>query len=281
MYNIGSFPYKVAERMNNMKPLAICSLGLVIIILLSACTTTTPSSSAANPTPDTDIVTELMDAIDSTFNKSTITQAELDQLFAKYDTLSTADKNRVSNYSKLEKYRNVDVDKINTLQARIDSVKASESFSTLIEIYNDYNGLSIKEQPFVDIGDIEQRVQLSNLDKAAIAACQYIRSSLKSSGSFKLLDVRIIDDLGGSTKYYLVNIKYSATNGFGAAIDSNSFQTISEKFENPWYGLGLLTGNVSTALTCNEFVKFYLLHDETPTVLDCEKIMYYIDTTVN
>lgn len=127
------------------------------------------------------------------------------------------------------------------------------------------------------IDDVLDRIKLTNEEKAAVAACQYIKKSLKSSDSFKLIESNVIDDTNGETKYYLVNIKFSATNSFGGTKDDSSFQTINSKFENPWYPLAMLDGNYSTALKCTPFLQYYLLSDKEPHSIDCDKILYYVD----
>ena len=92
-----------------------------------------------------------------------------------------------------------------------------------------------------------------------------------------MISAKVINDLDGDSGYYLVTIEYSATNSFGGRNDKTSFQTITRKFENPWLAIGLLTGKLNAVLDCESFLEFYLLHENEPTNLNTEKILYYID----
>ncbi len=222
----------------------------------------------------------LVKDIDEFATKEVITQEELDALFEIYNSLSEEDKEKITNYNILEKYENVDIEKVNELQKEISHISNTSGFSDAIKLYEKYEAMNTNEQNLVEVKPIEEIVKLTNMEKAAVSACQYIKKSLKSSNSFKLNSVKVIDDIGKKSNYYLVNIGYSATNGFGATIDETSFQTISSEFENPWYPLAILNGDYSSALKCTTFIQFYLLNEQEPTEIDCEKVLYYIEEDV-
>lgn len=225
-------------------------------------------------------VDNLIKKIDDFSQKENITQTEIDTLFEEYNSLSAEEQEQITNYDKLKKYEGVNIENVKTLVNRIESVSDSDDFSNKIDIYETYTNLNQNEKNLIDITTIQEEIQLTDLEKATVSACQYVKKSLKNSSSFELLSAKAIDDRGKSTHYYLVNIEYSATNGFGAKIDDTSFQTISEKFQNPWFGLAILNGDYSSALECTPYLKFYLLNEQEPTEMNCDKIMYYIDTEI-
>lgn len=225
-------------------------------------------------------VDNLIQKIDEFSKNEDISQVDIDALFEEYNNLSDKDKEKVTNYAELEKYKDVSIEKVKTLKGKISDVSDKTSFSVVREIDEEYNALNSNEKKLVYIASIKEKMKLTNLEKAAVAACQYIKKSLRSSSSFELQDAKVIDDLNGESKYYLVKIKFSATNGFGGANDDTSFQTISKDFENPWYALSFLSGDYSNALNCTPYQKYYLLNEQEPTSIDCEKILYYIDAEV-
>ena len=137
--------------------------------------------------------------------------------------------------------------------------------------------LSTNKQDAINVTKPDEAMELNDLEKAAVAACQYIRNTLENSSSFELQSAKVINDLNGNTNYYLVLISYSETNSFGVRKDDVSLQTIDKDFKNPWYALALLTGKYKESLKCLPYKSSYLLHEDEPTVLDCEKILYFID----
>lgn len=210
------------------------------------------------------------------------TTAQLNEIFEEYDLLEENQKSAITLWDLLETYRGVDIDKVNMIKDKITSITSSTPFDELLSLKEEINALSAKEQSFVDnLSILESYIELNDLEKAAVSACQYIKKSLKNSSSFELESAKVINDLNGGTKYYLVKIEYSATNSFGGRKDANSFQTINGDFENPWWGLCFITGDFEDALKCTSFIQFYLLHEDDPIELDCDKIMYYIDEKLN
>lgn len=225
-------------------------------------------------------VDNLIKKIDNLAEIENITQSEIDALFEAYNDLSSEQKKNITNYDKLKKYKNVNIETVKSLKIKIKNISNESKFLDVSDIYDNYKSLNTNEQNLIDITGIQDKMQLSNLEKATVSACQCIKKSLKSSSSFELRSANAIDDIGKDSNYYLVNIQYSATNSFGAKIDDTSFQTISAKFENPWYALSLLNGDYSSALKCTPFIQFYLSNEQKPTEIDCDKIIYYIDTEI-
>lgn len=224
---------------------------------------------------------KLVSDIEKITNKQNITQEEIDDLFERYNNLSNEDQKGISNSNILMKYKNVDVDKVQKLKTQIQKNINSDNFETIGKIYDDYNLFSSNEQALIDIDEIKQKITPNDLEKSVIAACQYIKKSLKSSNSFKLLSAKAIDDTDGKSKYYLVYINYSATNGFGAETDEVSFQTINKDFINPWYALTIIKGDYAPALECTSYMSFYYNNSQSPTEINCQKILYNIDMIVN
>ena len=225
-------------------------------------------------------VDNLINKIDNLSGIENITQSEIDTLFEEYNNLSTEDKKKITNYDKLKKYEDVDIETVKSLENKIKTISNESKFTDVSNIYDKYKLLNANEQNLINITSIQEKMQLSNIEKATVVACQYIKKSLKSSSSFELRNAKAIDDIGKKSNYYLVNVQYSATNSFGAKIDDTSFQTISAEFENPWYALSLLSGDYSSALECTPFIQFYLSNEQRPTEIDCDKIIYYLDTEI-
>lgn len=228
-------------------------------------------------------VDDLNTKIDEALSSDKITQEQLDEIFDCYEDLSDEEKDEISRYDEIKIYENVDIEKINEINDEIKNISSDTDFESLLELKEKIDALDedLNEISLVDMDSFNEFFQLSDMEKSAVAACQCIKKSLKSSSSFELQSAKVINDLNGTTKYYLVKIEYSATNGFGARIDAESFQTISSDFENPWWGLAILGGNYESALECTPFIQYYLLHDEEPTEMDIDKIMYYIDEDVS
>ncbi len=225
-------------------------------------------------------VNNLIKRIDEFSVSENITQNDINALFDEYNSLSLEQQEKITNYHKLEKYKNVNIDKVKSLENEILALSNDSKFSDISSIYESYQSLNTNEQNLINITSVQEKMQLSNLEKATVVACQCIKKSLKNSSSFELISAEAIDNIGKEPNYYLVNIQYSATNSFGGRKDETSFQTISKDFENPWYGLSILSGNYSSSLKCTPYIQYYLLSEQEPTEIDCDKILYYLDTEI-
>ncbi len=225
-------------------------------------------------------VNDFIEQIDDFSDMENVTQSEIDKLFKEYNSFSAEDKEKITNYDKLEKYKGVNIDAVKDVESKIKAISDKSSFSDINSIYETYESLNDNEQNLIDITTVQERRQLTDLEKATVSACQYIKESLKNSSSFELISAKAINDIGKTSNYYLVNIKYSATNSFGAKIDDTSFQTISDEFKNPWYPLAMLNGDYSVALECTPFIQYYLTNEQEPKDIDCDKILYYIDVEI-
>lgn len=249
-----------------MKKILITIILCCIIVTMSGC-----GNSVEN----------LNKKIDTILSSEEVTQEQIDEVFLKYEKLSDKQKKQIKKYDEIKIYKNADIEKINKINAQIKAINSNTKFNEMVTIKNSVEELSESEQNLINITKLDEAMALNDLEKAAVAACQYIRNSLKSSSSFELQSAKVINDLNGDTNYYLVSISYSGTNSFGGRKDDASLQTINKDFKNPWYGLALLTGKYEEALKCQPYQSSYLLHEDEPTVLDCAKILYFIDEKVN
>lgn len=221
-----------------------------------------------------DNVSKVSNDITTFTSSDKITQDTFNNIYSEYMALTDEEKSKIDNYSELEKYINVDIDTVNNLKNKILKLKTL-SFSEIISIKKQYEELSTKEQEYIDITIVESKVKLSDIEQAAIAACKCVIDSLKNGSSFELENVEVQDDINGTSKYYLVQLTYSATNSFGGRIDDNSFQTISSDFSNPWWPLSFINGDFEPALKCSSFLQYY--NSEYAETLDVEKITYYLN----
>ena len=208
-----------------------------------------------------------------------ISQEEIDSLLKEYNELSVEEKSRIKNDFILKRYENVDIEKVKAVEKDISNIKSTDPFSDCISIIEEYNKLSKNEQAIVKNYDLlKEKLDLTDLEKVAVSAAKNIKKSLKSSGSLDIQSVDVMDDLKGDSSYYLVRIEYSATNSFGAHIDDTSFQTINDKFENPWWALSLLNGDYKSGLMQAPAIPFFKA--DQAVELDAEKIMYCIDKEI-
>ena len=138
-------------------------LMIILMVLLSGCGK----------------VDNLITDIDN-FAQSDKSQEVIDELLERYNALSDKDKEKISNYTIIEKYKNVDIDKVNAIEEKIANISASITFSELLNIYNEYDKFNANEKALVVIDDVLDRIKLTNEEKAAVAACQYIKKSLKT-----------------------------------------------------------------------------------------------------
>lgn len=248
-----------------MKKLLLTIMSICILGMLSGCNE----------------VEELNDKIENIIASKEITQEQFDEVFSEYENLSDKQKERIENFGQIEKYKNVDIERINEINEVIKDIDRNTSFNELLELKESIEQLNSNEKALVNNSKIDEAIKLNDIEKAAVVASQYVIKSLKSSESFELQSAKVINDLEGDSKYYLVKLEYSAANSFDTQIDDESFQTINNKFENPWWGLALLGGNYKDALNCTSFIQYYLTNNQSPTELDCDKIMYYIDEKIN
>lgn len=225
---------------------------------------------------------KLNEKVNAVLSAEEITQHQLDEIFALYDVLDDKEKAKITNFDEIEKYRSVDIEMVNEINRSIEELTEETAFEKVLELQEDVEDLKSKEKDLVNKEKLEEAFELSDLEKAAVAACQAVKRCLKNPSSFEGIRIRVGNDLEGETGYYLVEIEYSATNSFGGRNESATLQTINEKFENPLFSIAAALGTYDSFLNNTIYaLDFFSLVDAGKVVeLDCNKIMYYIDEDV-
>ena len=182
-----------------MKKIIIFLLVIALITMFSGCGETE----------------KLDEKVNVLLSAEEITQKQLDEIFALYDVLSDKEKAKITNFDKIEKYRNVDIETINEINCSIEELTEDTSFEKVLKLQEDFENLKSKEKDLINKAKLEKAFGLSDLEKAAVAACQAVKRCLKNPSSFELTDINVGNDIEGETGYYLVEINYSATNSFG------------------------------------------------------------------
>ncbi len=88
-----------------------------------------------------------------------ITQEQIDKLFADYEELSDADKEKIENYEIIEKYKGVNINKVKELQNAIDSVTDDTTLRDFMAIKNNYEAMNENEKGLVDVSDIQNKLE--------------------------------------------------------------------------------------------------------------------------
>lgn len=128
------------------------------------------------------------------FTKKDIpTQEEYYNIMKLCDGLTEKEKEEVTNISNLEKFKGIDLETLNILSERIESVGDNTSFSDLIGIENEYNKLSLSEQNLLDISlvfDKKNMIKIEQdakdyLDKAALS-CKDVMYTIYNSWLYQV-----------------------------------------------------------------------------------------------
>ena len=197
-------------------------------------------------------------------------------LLKKYERLSEEDKQLVKNYNVLKIYKNADFNALEEVYDAIHHIDNNSSFENVIEAEKLYNNLETDEKKAITNYDkLEKVKELTNVEKAAVRAVEYVRDSLKDSSSLELIDVTVKDELA-RMKFYFVVIKYSATNSFGGRVENAACLSINSDFQDPFYPLAVLSGKVKEYIEGTNSYLEYIKSDQPEIVIDCDKIMYYL-----
>lgn len=225
---------------------------------------------------------KLNEKVSAILSAEEITQQQLDEVFTLYDALSDKEKAKITSFDEIEKYRSVNIETVNEINRSIEELTEETSFEKILELQEDFENLKSKEKDLVNKTKLEKAFKLSDLEKAAIAACQAVKKCLKNPSSFESIKINVGNDLAGETGYYLVEIKYSATNSFGGRNESATLQTINKNFESPLLSIAVALGTYDSFLNNTVYaLDYFTLKDAGKVVeLDCNKIMYYIDEDV-
>ena len=107
-------------------------------------------------------------------------QSEYDNAIDLYNELTDNEKSNVLNADVLTKYNDVNLNAVSQLNTAISKITLSTTFSELLNIKNSYDNLNENGKQFIDIKPVENAMQLTDLEKAAVVAAKYIKKSLKS-----------------------------------------------------------------------------------------------------
>lgn len=106
------------------------------------------------------------------------------------------------------------------VQRKIDKALESEpTYEDLVEIQNGYDDLLLKEQETIQNYDkIEEQLKVTASDVAIIYSANQFKPKLKNPSSLEIISASVtpVDSEDGG---YYVKLDYTATNGFGAAVE--------------------------------------------------------------
>lgn len=203
-----------------------------------------------------------------------------------YDELTLSEQALIKTSIDFSKLNGVDANKIDNFNAELADIDDNTSFKDLISLQEAYENFSENERSFVkDYSKISDRMTLTDLERACIGACEYIKKTLKNPSSFNLTKICAKDDTA-ETSFYLVIAYYTATNGYGGTQGDSVFQTIDKDFENPWYALNLIgtlagaRSSTDSLLDCSAYQSRWTANDDEPTYCDVDKIMYYLNNGI-
>lgn len=210
----------------------------------------------------------------SKLEKDLPTRPELNALKAEYETLNAEQKSMVQHYELILTYENMNLEAMNDIQNSIDQIGPDTSFGSLCVLKEEMNKLTTDERDCLQGADkIENAMEMTNYDKAGVAAARFLRNNLKNENSLEISDIRLKEEGG----YYVV-IDYHAMNGFGGINNDAICVDINKDYSTGLIALSLLTGRLKESSNIN--YRGYLGFKGEEIELDPEKIMYYIDTDV-
>ena len=204
------------------------------------------------------------------------TMQEVKELDSEYYNLTSKQKDLVSNYGIVKKYLSLDLDKINTLQEKINSCISQTSipYKEVIEIENNYKSLTSEEQSYIkDIDELQKFKELDEWDKAAIVAVNFLKGVLKDGDSLEVDEINIKKE-----GFYYVKINYSATNSFGGRKEDTACIDITTEYKSGLIALSLLFGDFDES--SNTLLGGYIGFDVEEHPVDCDKIMDNFDVDI-
>lgn len=219
-------------------------------------------------------IAEIDSWVEKVYGGEIPTQVEYDEMVERFNNLGE-DQANIKNADILKKFEAIDLDTITQISDKIDSLDESSDFSKILEAKDDYEDLKENEKELVDIKKIDSLMELSDIENAALAACNNIKLCMKNEDSFKVNEITVKDDLE-KMNFYWVLIEYSGTNSFGGNLDKTSCFGMSEDFEDPFFPLAQITGvskYLDSTVSYNEYTKC-----EKPEIsVDTDKITYYLE----
>ena len=205
----------------------------------------------------------------------TPSQSEFDNILTHYNELSDSQKKiaKVDDY--IEKYRDTDLNTIIRLEEEISKLSPDSPYSDAKPLLAEFNSLSDREKAIISNKNVlEEMCQLTEWDKAGIAAVKFLQSVLKDPSSLELKSLRVIKN-----GFYYVVVNYNAKNSFGGSQGGALCIDINSEFDTGLIGLSLLTGKLEASSNLN--YQFYIQHNDDEIDLDPDKIMDNLDANLN
>lgn len=224
---------------------------------------------------DKEIAGDVVEQINQIQAEGIPSQRIFDNIYDEYSNLTDKQKKLVENYEILDQYKGLNLDRIININDLIKQIETQDSvkYSKILEVEAEYNNLTKDDKEFIEnYNIIEKAKELTEVEKAAVAAVNTIKDSLKDPSSLELVSISVKDELE-RMNFYFVYITYSATNGFGARQEDKACLSITEEYEDPFYALAVLSGKVKDHLkSTSSFMEF--IKSEKPEIeIDCDKIL--------
>ncbi len=213
-------------------------------------------------------------SIENMKNGKIPTQKEYNEIADKYKKLNNDQKKTIKNTNVFEQFGKFDLNKMNAVSTQINDIDDNIPFSDIISIKKKYDQLLKEEQKYINYDKVDSAMQLSDIEKAALAAAKNVRECMKSKDNFLAKKIIVKDDLD-KMNFYWVLIEYSGTNSFGVPIDSTSCFGIASDFTDPFFSMAQLTGAQKYLDSTTSYSEFTKCNQEQVEV-DISKISYYL-----
>ncbi len=249
-------------------------LACSIAILLSGCAS------------DEDIAKNFESSINTLYDDGVPTESEIKKIVNKYDKMSDEQKKLVPYTVKneVEQLNNVDLTSLSNIQSMIDDYFATHDskdnidYSAIKLIIDKYNKCTDIEKKFIkDYNKIEELINLTDPEKAAIAAVKSLKNLLKNPDSLQLeyIKAKQVND-----EYYVIT-EYNAQNGFGGY--TSKILGLDVKEENGHFVDGgfvsgsRFLGTNGVDSSSNYIMQVYLMTKTEEVKMDVDKIQNCLD----
>lgn len=207
------------------------------------------------------------------------TLADAKKLEAEYNSLTSEQKDQVTNYSVLAYFLSMDLDAMNDVQALVNAFldnESSMSYKDFESLSIQYNGLSSVEREYISgYDELADIWKLSDNDRAALIAANFIKTFLKDENSM-VITAAYVDDIiseGIISDKPLVALDYTASNAFGGTVSNSRFVWVDMekgKVEETFWGLAIMDFDTASSALLKSF-------DFTKAKeLDCDKLNAYL-----
>lgn len=202
-------------------------------------------------------------------------KAEFNNLLSEYDSLTDNAKEKISNWKVISNLNDIDLDKVHNISEKISKIKKSSSFKELVELKDEIDALDDNTKKYIDSSKLDQAMELTDIEQAALAACKNIKSVMINQDSFEVQEITVKNDLD-KMNFYWVLVEYSGTNSFGGTLDKTSCFGITSDFEDPFFGMAQIAGYtdyLDSTTSYNEYTKC----TKKEEIVDSDKITYYLN----